>query len=67
MDPQEHYKRVILPMRLEMDLEYVRRQSFRLDLYLVAYTAYLILIKSWMILLFGATTVSMPQPRSASR
>jgi lipopolysaccharide/colanic/teichoic acid biosynthesis glycosyltransferase len=66
MDPQEHYKTAILPMRLEMDLEYVRRQSFWLDLYLVAYTAYLILIKSWVVLLFGARTVAMPQTGSTA-
>jgi lipopolysaccharide/colanic/teichoic acid biosynthesis glycosyltransferase len=67
MDPQEHYKKVILPMRLEMDLEYVRRQSFWLDVYLVMYTAYLILIKSWVVLIFGASTVALPQTDSAAR
>jgi lipopolysaccharide/colanic/teichoic acid biosynthesis glycosyltransferase len=54
MDPQEHYRRVILPMRLAMDLEYVRRQSFWFDLYLIAWTAWLILFASWRVLLFGA-------------
>jgi len=54
MDPQEHYRRVILPMRLAMDLEYVRRQSFWFDLKLIAWTAWLILFTSWRVLLFGA-------------
>ncbi len=54
MDPQEHYRRVILPMRLAMDLEYVRRQSFWFDLKLIAWTAWLILFASWRVLLFGA-------------
>lgn len=46
MDPQEHYKRVILPMRLEMDLEYIRRQSVWFDLYLILTTIVLITIKA---------------------
>lgn len=61
MDPQEHYRRVILPMRLEMDLEYVRRQSLWLDIYLIAYTIFLIAIKSWWVLLVGQKTVSIRQ------
>jgi lipopolysaccharide/colanic/teichoic acid biosynthesis glycosyltransferase len=61
MDPQEHYKRIILPMRLEMDLEYVRRQSFWLDVGLILETARLVLFKSWWVLLFGAREVSMPK------
>jgi lipopolysaccharide/colanic/teichoic acid biosynthesis glycosyltransferase len=64
MDPQEHYKQVILPMRLEMDLEYVRRQSFWLDLGLIAYTAWLVLVMSWWVLLFGARPVEIRQPVS---
>jgi lipopolysaccharide/colanic/teichoic acid biosynthesis glycosyltransferase len=60
MDPQEHYKKVVLPMRLEMDLEYVRRQSFWRDLGLILETARLILFKSWWVLLFGAPEVSIP-------
>ena len=46
MDPQEHYRRVILPVRLEMDLEYIRRQSFWLDAILIARTIYLIVVKA---------------------
>ena len=46
MDPQEHYRRVILPVRLEMDLEYIRRQSFWLDAILIARTSYLIVVKA---------------------
>jgi lipopolysaccharide/colanic/teichoic acid biosynthesis glycosyltransferase len=61
MDPQEHYRGVILPMRLEMDLEYVRRQSLWLDLYLIAYTIFLIAFKSWWVLLAGQKTVSIRQ------
>jgi lipopolysaccharide/colanic/teichoic acid biosynthesis glycosyltransferase len=61
IDPQEHYKKIILPMRLDMDLDYVRRQSLGLDLYLIGYTAYLILIKSWIVLIFGARTHSLPE------
>lgn len=53
LDPQEHYRRSILPMRLEMDLEYVRRQSLALDLSLIARTIWLIAVKSWLILLRG--------------
>lgn len=66
MEAQEHYKQIILPMRLEMDLDYVRRQSLALDLYLIAYTAYLIFIKSWMVLLFGARAVRMPEKSAAT-
>jgi len=61
MDPQEHYRKIILPMRLEMDLEYVRRQSFLLDLGLILETARLVLFKSWWLLLFGAGEVSIPK------
>jgi lipopolysaccharide/colanic/teichoic acid biosynthesis glycosyltransferase len=50
-DPQEYYRRVTLPMRLELDLAYVRTRSFRLDFYLIAVTAWLVLIKSWFVLL----------------
>jgi lipopolysaccharide/colanic/teichoic acid biosynthesis glycosyltransferase len=46
-DPQEYYYRVILPLRVEMDLEYIRNQSFWFDLYLIVATVYLILFKSW--------------------
>jgi lipopolysaccharide/colanic/teichoic acid biosynthesis glycosyltransferase len=61
LDPQDHYKHFILPMRLELDLDYVRRRSFTLDLYLIAYTAYLIVIKSWIVLLFGARTARISE------
>lgn len=46
MDPQEHYCRIILPLRLEMDLEYIRRQSFWFDLRLIVWTVSLILVKA---------------------
>jgi lipopolysaccharide/colanic/teichoic acid biosynthesis glycosyltransferase len=61
MDPQEHYREVILPMRLDMDLEYVSRQSFWFDLYLIAWTAWLILFSSWRVLFFGAAERKMPE------
>lgn len=47
MNPEEYYCKVILPMRLEMDLDYVRRQSLWLDLQLIFTTIYLIGFKSW--------------------
>ena len=46
MDPQEHYQKVILPVRLAMDLEYIRRQSFWFDLGLVVWTVYLIVFRA---------------------
>ena len=52
-DAERYYRDVILPMRLAMDLEYLRNQSFWLDCYLIAATLYLILVKSWLILIFG--------------
>ncbi|MGA8598516.1 MAG: sugar transferase [Bryobacteraceae bacterium] len=59
MDPHQHYHSVILPMRLEMDLEYVRKRSFWLDAYLMLMTVYLIAVKSWPILFFGPKTVQL--------
>ena len=67
MDPLEHYRRVILPMRLEMDLEYVRRQSFWLDVSLIARTIFLIAVKSWWVLLFGQKSVNIETPVEASQ
>ena len=46
MDPQEHYRQVILPVRLEMDLEYIRRRSFWFDLLLIGWTIYLIAVRA---------------------
>lgn len=46
MDPQEHYQKVILPVRLEMDLEYIRRRSFWFDLGLIGWTIYLIVVRA---------------------
>jgi lipopolysaccharide/colanic/teichoic acid biosynthesis glycosyltransferase len=46
MDPQEHYRKVTLPMRLEMDMEYIRRRSLWLDIKLIAQTVWLILSQS---------------------
>ncbi len=42
MDPEEHYRRVVLPMRLELDLEYVRERTVWLDLHLICVTIFLI-------------------------
>ena len=46
MDPQLHYQKVILPVRLEMDLEYIRRRSFWFDLGLIGWTIYLIVVRA---------------------
>ena len=46
MDPQLHYQTVMLPIRLEMDLEYIRRRSFWFDLGLIAWTIYLIVVRA---------------------
>ena len=50
MDPQDHYKEIILPLRLTLDLEYIRRQSVRYDLYLLSRTFLCIAFKSWFLL-----------------
>ncbi len=47
MDPQEHYRQVILPMRLAMDLEYVRNRTLLLDLKLIGMTLRMMLFDSW--------------------
>lgn len=60
MDPEDHYRRVVLPMRLGMDQEYIRRRSLVFDIYLIGCTLYLILIKSWSVLIFGTRRVSVP-------
>ena len=60
MDPQEHYCRFILPMRLEMDMEYIRKQSFFYDLYLIGWTISLILFKAPLLVLgYRPAPVSM--------
>jgi len=59
-DSQRYYREVILPQFLEMDLDYVRRQSFWLDFKIIILTAYLVLIKSWTALL--RRTRSKPAP-----
>ena len=64
MDPQQHYRQVLLPMRLDMDLEYLRTRSFWLDLRLIFHTAYLVLVQSWKILIFGQEIRSLPSGRS---
>ena len=51
MDPQEHYQKVILPMRLEMDFEYIRRRSFWFDAGLIVWTIYLIVFRAPLLVL----------------
>lgn len=46
MDPQEHYQKVILPVRLAMDLEYIERRSFWFDAGLIVWTVYLIVVRA---------------------
>ncbi len=64
MDPQEHYRQVVLPLRLELDLEYVRRQSFLSDLYLIAATVFLIVFKSVYVAFAGTRTIRLEELRS---
>lgn len=66
MDPQQHYRQVILPMRLKLDLEYVQRQSFWFDAALIFRTIYLVCIKSWSIALFGMKTADPPTSPSTN-
>ncbi len=53
MDSQLHYKTVILPMRLQLDLEYIDKRSFLYDLGLIARTVYLIAVRAPWILITG--------------
>jgi lipopolysaccharide/colanic/teichoic acid biosynthesis glycosyltransferase len=62
MDPQQHYRDVILPMRLSLDLEYIHHQSFWLDTRLIFQTLYLICVKSWSTLIFGLKTKNVHPP-----
>jgi lipopolysaccharide/colanic/teichoic acid biosynthesis glycosyltransferase len=64
MDPQQHYREVVLPLRLELDLEYVRRQSLWYDLYLIAATIFLILFKSWYVVLVGTRPIPVAKLKS---
>jgi lipopolysaccharide/colanic/teichoic acid biosynthesis glycosyltransferase len=61
MDPQEHYRQVILPMRLDMDLEYVRNRSFWYDARLIARTMWLIAVRPWGMLREAPAPVSLPR------
>jgi len=49
-DPEQHYQEVIVPQRLQDDLDYVDRMSFWLDVRIVLETIYCILIKTWIVL-----------------
>ena len=66
MDPQEHYRKVILPMRLEMDLEYVRNRNFWYDLKLIAHTAWLIAVRPWALLFATPEPTRHPQRMAES-
>lgn len=67
MDPQLHYQQVILPMRLEMDLEYIAKQSFFYDLGLIFRTIFLILFKApWILLTGRMPKVALPATTSHS-
>jgi lipopolysaccharide/colanic/teichoic acid biosynthesis glycosyltransferase len=37
-DPEDQYRRTILPQKLEIDAAYLRRRSFRLDVWIIAQT-----------------------------
>ncbi len=60
-DPQAHYQQVILPMRLEMDFEYIRRRSFWFDVSLILQTIYLIVVKAPSLVL-GVTPKKVELP-----
>jgi len=49
-DPQQYYRKEILPRRLRDDLEYVDRMSLWLDLAICGRTLYCIFFKSWGVL-----------------
>jgi lipopolysaccharide/colanic/teichoic acid biosynthesis glycosyltransferase len=51
VDPDEYYRRHLLPQRLRDDLQYVDRMSLWLDVKLIVQTLYCICIKSWWIVL----------------
>ncbi|MFN3689847.1 MAG: hypothetical protein ACK4UU_02850 [Fimbriimonadales bacterium] len=38
-DPEKYYRETLLPLKLQSDVEYVRRRSLRLDALLLARTA----------------------------
>jgi lipopolysaccharide/colanic/teichoic acid biosynthesis glycosyltransferase len=63
--PMEYYRSEVLPKLLAIDLEYVRRRTFWLDVYLIAATFYLIACKSWFILLAHRRGRTLVEPRAA--
>ncbi len=65
-DEQQYYFDVILPYSIEMDLEYVDKQGFWFDLYLLVATAWAVGVKSWWIPVFGGRTAS-PEDGSPPR
>jgi len=50
VDADAYYVEHQLPRRLALDLEYVERACLRLDLELLAQTAYCVLVESWFVL-----------------
>jgi lipopolysaccharide/colanic/teichoic acid biosynthesis glycosyltransferase len=50
VDPEHYYRSVLLPTRLQQDLEYVDRMSLWLDLKIIVQTIYTIVFRSWVIL-----------------
>lgn len=51
-DPQEYYMSVQLHNRLAVELDYLEKRNFWLDLSIIVRTVYCVLIKSWLYLLF---------------
>lgn len=49
-DPEQHYQKVILPARLQEDIDYIDRMSLWYDLQIILQTVWCILFKSWGIL-----------------
>ncbi len=62
VDPQEFYFRDQLPRRVAVDLEYVRRWTFGLDLAILLETVWCLLARAPFILLFGRRSISHALP-----
>lgn len=59
VDPQEYYEKVLLPLRLAEDLDYVDRMSLAVDVWVLLRTLYCVLVKSWAYL-FGRSRALRP-------
>jgi len=66
-DEQQYYFDVILPYSIEMDIEYVEKQGFWFDLYLLIATTWAVGVKSWWIPLFGGHRASPSDIKLLSR